>query len=148
MEITLKWHSNGICLRFEMICRCFFVAMFMLVFIFSVYFITNVWIRWSKSPMIITLGAIPTPISEFPFPGQLEAQTITLDIFFTWSILKFTLNAFIHFQFTFQFQFGDISQMLKIKQFGTICFVAVTICNMNQGMLSTREIKEIWSADL
>lgn len=41
----------------------------MLVFFFSIYFITNVWIKWSASPMIITLSAYATPISDFPFPG-------------------------------------------------------------------------------
>ncbi|XP_031626094.1 pickpocket protein 28-like isoform X2 [Contarinia nasturtii] len=49
--------------------RLFFGAMFLLVFLFSIYFITNIWIKWSASPMIITLNAHSTPISEFPFPA-------------------------------------------------------------------------------
>lgn len=49
--------------------RAFFVIMFIMVFALSIYFITNVWIKWSASPMIITLSAISTPITDIPFPG-------------------------------------------------------------------------------
>lgn len=49
--------------------RIFFVLMFLLVFMLSVYFISNVWIKWSASPVIITLSSLSTPITNFPFPA-------------------------------------------------------------------------------
>lgn len=49
--------------------RIFFGVMFISVLILSIYFITNVWLKWSASPMIITLSALSTPITDFPFPA-------------------------------------------------------------------------------
>lgn len=47
----------------------FFVLAFCLVFILSAYFISHVWMKWSASPVIITLNSMATPITEFPFPA-------------------------------------------------------------------------------
>lgn len=41
----------------------------MFVFFLSGYFITNVWSKWSASPIIITLNAMTTSLGEFPFPA-------------------------------------------------------------------------------
>lgn len=49
--------------------RIFFGLAFCLVFFLSGYFISHVWIKWSASPVIITLNALATPITEFPFPA-------------------------------------------------------------------------------
>lgn len=84
-SITLfeRWTSLGFpslvenCAKVHFVCRFFFVVMFVMVFAFSIYFITNVWIKWSASPMIITLGAMSTSINDFPFPGTF------------WSTLRF-----------------------------------------------------------
>lgn len=45
--IRLEKHS------FVYICRAFFIGVFLLVIFLSVFFISNVWIKWSKSPVII-----------------------------------------------------------------------------------------------
>lgn len=50
--------------------RSFFGIMFVLVLIFSVYFIINVWNRWNESPLVVTLSAISTSIRDIPFPGK------------------------------------------------------------------------------
>lgn len=49
--------------------RIFFGLAFCLVFFLSAYFISHVWVKWSASPVIITLNSMATPISEFPFPA-------------------------------------------------------------------------------
>lgn len=49
--------------------RVFFALAFCLVFFLSVYFISHVWMKWSASPVIITLNSLATPITEFPFPA-------------------------------------------------------------------------------
>lgn len=50
-------------------CSSFFGLSFILVFALSAYFISNVWLKWSSSPVIITLNPVSTSISEFPFPA-------------------------------------------------------------------------------
>lgn len=47
----------------------FFIFSIILVFTLSAYFITNVWTKWSASPIIITLSARSTPLDEIPFPA-------------------------------------------------------------------------------
>lgn len=49
--------------------RAFFLLAFLLVVFLSMYFISNIYQKWSASPIIIGLNAVATPISEFPFPA-------------------------------------------------------------------------------
>lgn len=49
--------------------RCFFAASFALVVVLAGYFITNVYVKWRASPLIISMSAAATPITEFPFPA-------------------------------------------------------------------------------
>lgn len=49
--------------------RCFFAAAFVLVVLLAGYFITNVYVKWRASPLIISMSAVATPITEFPFPA-------------------------------------------------------------------------------
>lgn len=49
--------------------RLFFALTFLLVFILSMYFISNVWIKWSASPVIITLNSKSREITSLPFPA-------------------------------------------------------------------------------
>lgn len=49
--------------------RIFFVLSFFLVFGLSIYFISNIYQKWSASPVIIGLNAIATSISDIPFPA-------------------------------------------------------------------------------
>ncbi len=43
--------------------------MFLIVLFISSYFISNVWIKYSASPMIITLNSMSTDIRTIPFPA-------------------------------------------------------------------------------
>lgn len=76
---TLLEKRHGNCAKVHFICRFFFVVMFIMVFAFSIYFITNVWIKWSASPMIITLGAMSTSIRDFPFPGNFDFKCSSIE---------------------------------------------------------------------
>lgn len=49
--------------------RAFFAIMFFLVMLLSIYFISNVWIKWTQSPIIITLSSKSTSIKDIPFPA-------------------------------------------------------------------------------
>lgn len=49
--------------------RFFFVTSFFVVFIAACYYITNVWQKWSDTPIIIGLNPIATPLKDFPFPA-------------------------------------------------------------------------------
>lgn len=49
--------------------RIYFLSSFILVLFLSFYFISNVYEKWSASPVIITLGAKATFITDFPFPA-------------------------------------------------------------------------------
>lgn len=42
---------------------------FILVFSLSCYFITNIYQKWSASPIIIGLNPVATSISDIPFPA-------------------------------------------------------------------------------
>lgn len=42
---------------------------FLLVFVLSIYFISNIYQKWSASPIIIGLNAVATSISDIPFPA-------------------------------------------------------------------------------
>lgn len=43
--------------------------MFLLVVLFSMYFITNLFMKWTKSPIIITLSSMQKSIKDIPFPA-------------------------------------------------------------------------------
>lgn len=47
----------------------FFLLAFLLVIMLSVYFISNIYQKWSASPIIIGLNAVATSIGNFPFPA-------------------------------------------------------------------------------
>lgn len=47
----------------------FFLLSFFLVFLLSIYFISNVYEKWSSSPVIITFSSATTSISDLPFPA-------------------------------------------------------------------------------
>lgn len=49
--------------------RIFFAASFVLVLLLSGYFITNVYNKWEQSPIMITLSAKLTSVSDIPFPA-------------------------------------------------------------------------------
>lgn len=49
--------------------RTFFMIAFILVLLLSGYFISNVWDKWSGSPVIITLNSKSTSINDIPFPA-------------------------------------------------------------------------------
>lgn len=63
-ENKREWNTN------LLLCfRAFFAFSFCLVLAFSSYFISNVWSKWSASPVIITLNPVATPLIDFPFPA-------------------------------------------------------------------------------
>lgn len=47
----------------------FFVLAFIFVLILSIYFISNIYQKWTASPIIIAQNAYATSIGEFPFPA-------------------------------------------------------------------------------
>lgn len=49
--------------------RCFFGVAFVLVVLLAGYFITNVYVKWRASPIIISLNAAATSITDIPFPA-------------------------------------------------------------------------------
>lgn len=49
--------------------RCFFGIAFVLVVLLAGYFITNVYVKWRASPIIISLNAVATSITDIPFPA-------------------------------------------------------------------------------
>lgn len=49
--------------------RAFFAFMFFLVILLSIYFISNVWSKWSSSPIITTLNSKSTSVKDIPFPA-------------------------------------------------------------------------------
>lgn len=55
-------------LHFEIIFSVFFGLSFVLVLLLSIYFISNVYVRWSRTPIIVTLSAKSTSITDIPFP--------------------------------------------------------------------------------
>lgn len=66
-------HSNNVSLNIIDVMidsnRLVFVLTFLLVSILSLYFISNVWIKWSASPVIITLNSFSMSITDLPFPA-------------------------------------------------------------------------------
>lgn len=46
-----------------------FIFAFAIVFVVSFYFITNVWEKWSLSPIIIGLNPVATQLKDIPFPA-------------------------------------------------------------------------------
>ncbi|GAB0088073.1 Pickpocket protein 28 [Sergentomyia squamirostris] len=49
--------------------RTFFVLAVIIVSILSGYFISNVWQKWSETPIIIGLNPLAVPLSAIPFPA-------------------------------------------------------------------------------
>lgn len=49
--------------------RTFFAASFLLVVILTVYYISNIYEKWTASPIIIALNAVATPVVDIPFPA-------------------------------------------------------------------------------
>lgn len=49
--------------------RCFFAIAFVLVVGLSGYFISNIYEKWTASPVIIALNAVSTSIGGIPFPA-------------------------------------------------------------------------------
>lgn len=49
--------------------RVFFVLSFLFVLMLSIFFISNIYEKWTASPIIIAQNAYATSISEFPFPA-------------------------------------------------------------------------------
>lgn len=47
----------------------FFMLSFLLVFILSIYFISNIYHKWTATPIIIGLNAVATSIMDIPFPA-------------------------------------------------------------------------------
>lgn len=50
-------------------CRVYFSLSFAFVFILSIYFISNVYEKWSATPVIITVDSVTTSIRNVPFPA-------------------------------------------------------------------------------
>ena len=55
--------------QFYVIYRTFFALSFIFVMFLSGYFISNIWQKWSVSPMIIALNSKSTSIGDIPFPA-------------------------------------------------------------------------------
>ncbi|XP_050088417.1 pickpocket protein 28 [Anopheles aquasalis] len=49
--------------------RAYFFVTFIVVTACAIYFISNVYIKWQSSPIIIGLNPIATPIKDIPFPA-------------------------------------------------------------------------------
>lgn len=49
--------------------RAFFLLSFGLVFTLSVYFISNVYEKWSATPIIVTVSPVAISIEDIPFPA-------------------------------------------------------------------------------
>lgn len=70
IDLSSEWAQSSDFAPFSVaLFRIFFGLAFCLVFFLSAYFISHVWVKWSASPVIITLNSLATPISEFPFPA-------------------------------------------------------------------------------
>lgn len=94
-KIVVITRSSSLCHRY------FFACTFLLVVVSSMYFISMVWIKWSASPVIITLSSGSKSADEFPFPGM---QWISFSVFITYSVFT---------------------------PFLILLHAAITICNMN-----------------
>lgn len=64
-----RFENNNRIIGLPLLFRLFFASMFVLVIIFAAYFISNVWYKWKTSPLIITLSAVATSVTDLPFPG-------------------------------------------------------------------------------
>lgn len=65
-----KYYDTAILIYFFLnFRRVFFVLSFLLVLVLSIYFISNIYQKWSASPIIIGLNAVATSISDIPFPA-------------------------------------------------------------------------------
>lgn len=70
------------CRRFKIFAhRLFFACMFLMVVFLSAYFISNVWNKWNASPLIVTLDAYGTSVTDLPFPGIWIESSYNFDDF-------------------------------------------------------------------
>lgn len=74
--------------------RIFFALAFLVVILLSIYFISNVWAKWTLSPIIITLNARSKAISDIPFPGRLFGHWFLLQHIQTVSYINFAIFSF------------------------------------------------------
>lgn len=49
--------------------RTYFLLSFVFVFVLSIYFISNIYEKWSATPVIITVDSVSTSIRDVPFPA-------------------------------------------------------------------------------
>lgn len=49
--------------------RIFFLISFFVVSMLSAYFISNLWQKWSETPVIIALNSAATSLNDIPFPA-------------------------------------------------------------------------------
>lgn len=119
MIFRLRLHSQSIALSetvefvlIYFICRSFFACMFFVVVLLSIYFISNVWMKWTASPIIITLNSKSTFVKDLPFPGKNGD--------FYWNNLNWRNNSV------------DSTCSLWYCSWYFFYFKAVTICNMHQ----------------
>uniref|UniRef100_A0A1B0GH45 Uncharacterized protein n=2 Tax=Lutzomyia longipalpis TaxID=7200 RepID=A0A1B0GH45_LUTLO len=72
--------------------RCFFIIAFIVVFLLSGYFISNVWQKWSETPIIIGLNPTAKSISTIPFPAITICNMNQADLHYAKSIANGTLD--------------------------------------------------------
>lgn len=60
--------------------RIFFGLMFVMMVLLSVYFISNVYAKYSAKPMIISLNSVSTDIKNLPFPGKFSINLLKIKI--------------------------------------------------------------------
>lgn len=99
----------------------FFGLTLCIVFFLSVYFISNVYSKYSATPMIISLNSESTDIRKLPFPGKINVlirHCKTQVYFFCFFSFFFSFILFFYFYFHCP---------------------AVTVCNMNQAVKSVVE---------
>lgn len=89
--------------------------MFCLVVLLSIYFISNIWMKWTASPLIISLNSKSTSIRDLPFPGNIR-----------WNIQYFGLS-FPSFRSTTK----RLKSFKNLKYSHFIAIKAVTLCDMN-----------------
>lgn len=75
----------------EILSRAFFGLSFVLVLLLSIYFISNVYVRWSSTPIIVTLSAKSVTITSIPFPTVTICNLnrgLTIATFFHFAVLN------------------------------------------------------------
>jgi amiloride-sensitive sodium channel len=51
------------------VCRLFWFVAFILATITAAYFISNVYSKWDETPVIVSIGARTTSLTDIPFPA-------------------------------------------------------------------------------